>query len=158
MAKKKAKQQHSNTIAVNRRARFEYFLEGNTEAGIVLEGWEVKSLRAGQLNLTDSYVNFKNGEAWLHGSHIAPLNTASTHITPEPDRARKLLLHAKELSKFITATTAKGFTCLAISIYWKHGLVKVDIALGKGKQLHDKRATQKDREWGREKHRELRQR
>ncbi|PCJ15983.1 MAG: SsrA-binding protein [Gammaproteobacteria bacterium] len=157
MAKKKAKQ-HSNTIAVNRRARFEYFLEGNTEAGIVLEGWEVKSMREGQLNLTDSYVNFKKGEAWLHGCHISPLNTASTHITPEPDRPRKLLLHAKELSKFITATTAKGYTCLAISIYWKNGLAKADIALGKGKNLHDKRSTQKDRDWGREKSRELRQR
>lgn len=156
MAKNKSK--HTpNTIALNRKARHEYFIEDKFEAGLVLEGWEAKSLRAGKLNLSDSYVVFKDGEAWLLGAHITPLQTASTHIKPDPDRSRKLLLHKKEISKIFGATAAKGYTCVALAMYWKKGRAKVEIALAKGKQLHDKRASQKEKDWNRDKQRLLKQ-
>jgi len=145
----------NNTIAKNRKAKFDYFIEERFEAGIVLEGWEVKSLREGKGNLTDSYVLMKNGEAFLIGCHIIPLQTASTHIHPDPDRTRKLLLNTKELSKLFVAVDRKGFTVVALSMYWKRNLVKLDIGIGRGKQQHDKRDTQKDRDWNRDKERIL---
>ena len=153
MAKKQKKKSSSNTIAVNKKARFDYFIEENFEAGIVLEGWEVKSLREGKLQIVDSYVFIKNGEAWITNALITPLLTASTHIKPEPNRMRKLLLNRHEIDKMLGAVERKGYTLVALSFYWKKGRVKVDIGLAKGKQAHDKRQTSKDRDWKREKER-----
>ncbi len=152
----KAKKKSSdNTIARNRKAKFDYFIEDHFEAGLVLEGWEVKSLREGKGNISDSYVLMKNGEAWLIGCHIIPLLTASTHIRPDPDRTRKLLLNHKELAKLFSAVDRKGYTVVALSMYWKRNLVKLDIGIGRGKQQHDKRDAQKDRDWNRDKARIL---
>ena len=143
----------SNIIAQNKRARHDYLLQDKFEAGIALTGWEVKSLRTGKGQLTDSYVFLKDGEAWLLGAHIEPLQTASTHVVAEPTRYRKLLLNAKELAKIFAATQKQGYTCVALSLYWKKHLVKCEIALGKGKKDHDKRASEKDRDWDRQKQR-----
>ena len=154
MTKKKPKLP-SSTIARNKRARFDYELGDRFEAGVALTGWEVKSLRAGKALLTDTYVLLKDGEAFLLGAHITPLNTASTHVITEPDRTRKLLLHRKELSKIFAATTQKGNTCVALSLYWKNNRVKCEIALATGKKQHDKRAAIKEREWSRDKSRVL---
>ncbi len=152
----KAKKKSSdNTIARNRKAKFDYFIEDHFEAGLVLEGWEVKSLREGKGNISDSYVLMKNGEAWLIGCHIIPLLTASTHIRPDPDRTRKLLLNHKELAKLFSAVDRKGYTVVALSMYWKRNLVKLDIGIGRGKQQHDKRDAQKNRDWNRDKARIL---
>lgn len=148
----------SSTIVVNKKARFDYNIEDRFEAGLMLEGWEVKSLRAGKVQLVDSYVIIKHNEAWLLGALITPLPTASTHIHPDPQRTRKLLLHRKELDRLIGAVERKGYTLIALSLYWKKGKVKAEIGLGKGKQTHDKRATQKDRDWQREKQRILKNR
>lgn len=156
MAKKPKTKPSSNTIAVNRRARHEYHIEQTFEAGLVLTGWEVKSLRAGKGQLTDSYVLIKNGEAWLLGTHITPLTTASTHVVADPIRTRKLLLHKKEINRLIGQIQQKGFTCVALKLYWKGNKVKCEIALVKGKKLHDKRATEKDRDWERQKARVVR--
>lgn len=122
----------------------------------MLQGWEVKSLRAGKGQITDSYVLLKNGEAWLIGAQIVPLQTVSTHYVTDPTRTRKLLLKQRELEKLIGATQQKGYTCVALSLYWKGHLVKAEIALAKGKQLHDKRQTEKERDWNREKQRVVR--
>jgi len=138
-------------IAVNRKAHHEYTLEARYEAGVVLTGWEVKSLRAGKIQLTESYVLLKKGEAWLIGSHIAPLLSASTHIHAEPTRTRKLLLHRKELNTLIGLIERRGYTLIPLSIYWSKGRVKLEIGLAKGKKQHDKRATEKERDWEREK-------
>lgn len=146
----------TGTIALNKRARHDYFIEDKFEAGLALLGWEVKSLRAGKLNLVDSYVLLKDGEAWLFGAHISPLLQASTHVVADPTRSRKLLLNRRELSKLIGAVQQKGHTCVPLAVYWSHGLVKCEIALVKGKQLHDKRDTEKDRDWQREKERVMR--
>jgi SsrA-binding protein len=143
----------STTIAQNKRARHDYHLEDHFEAGIALEGWEVKSLRAGKAQLVDSYVLIKDGEAWLLGANITPLTSASTHVVADPQRTRKLLLHGREISKLYAATQQKGFTCVATALYWKGNRIKVDIALAKGKAQHDKRATLKEREWNRQKDR-----
>lgn len=151
-SKKDSKQQNAN-IAVNRQARHEYFIEERFEAGMVLEGWEVKSLREGRVQLKESYVVIKNGEAWLSRAHISPLLSASTHIRPEAVRMKKLLLNRHELNKLIGAVERKGYTLMPLSIYWKHGRAKLEVGLAKGKQLHDKRATSKDRDWQREKER-----
>lgn len=136
-------------IAENRKARFEYSIEETYEAGIVLEGWEVKSLRAGKGGLSDSYVIIKNGEAWLLNAQIQPLNSASTHIHPELSRTRKLLLNKRELKGLIGAVERKGYTIVALKMYWKGRLAKVTIAVAKGKKLYDKRKTEKDRDWQR---------
>jgi SsrA-binding protein len=146
-----------NNIVLNKKARHDYFIEESFEAGVVLQGWEVKSLRMKKVQLIDSYVLMKNGEAWLLGCRIAPLDTASTHSICEPDRTRKLLLHQKQLSKLFAATEQKGHTCVCTKLYWKGHLVKAQIALAKGKQDHDKRATIKDREWNIDKQRLARQ-
>jgi len=157
MAKKKsAVKGSSSTIALNKKARHDYFLEERFEAGLALQGWEVKSLREGRVQLTESYIIIQNGEAWLFGFHIAPLLSASTHITPDPTRSRKLLLHRRELDKLIGAVERKGYTIVATALYWKHGRAKLEIALARGKQSHDKRATEKDQEWTRSKQRLLR--
>lgn len=156
MAKNKAPAKTDNTIARHRRASFEYALEERFEAGVVLEGWEVKSLRAGKANISQSYVIVKNKEAWLLGAQITPLISTSTHIKAEAERTRKLLLHASELSRLIGATEQKGSTIVPIRLYWARGKVKCEIALAKGKKLHDKRQTIKEREWNRNKQRILR--
>ncbi len=135
------------TIVVNKKARHDYFIEDSFEAGLELQGWEVKSLRLKKVQLVDSYVLLKDGEAFLIGCNITPLNTASTHTINDPNRTRKLLLHKKELAKLFVATQQKGHTCVCTKLYWKNHLVKCQIALAKGKQSHDKRATEKDREW-----------
>ena len=153
MARQKKKKADSNTIALNRRARFDYELTERFEAGLVLEGWEVKAIRAGNVQLTDSYVLLRNGEAWLLGATIVPLASASSHVVADPQRTRKLLLHAKELARIHAATTQKGFTCVATAMYWKGNRVKCEIALAKGKKSHDKRATKRDRDWERQKER-----
>jgi SsrA-binding protein len=154
MSKKKPKIS-DNTIAVNKKARHDFFIEDDFEAGMVLEGWEVKSLRAGKVQIRDSHVFVKNGEAWLSNATITPLQTASTHIKPEPTRIRKLLLHRKELSTLIGAVERKGYTLVPLSMYWIRGRAKIKIGLAKGKQKHDKRATEKERDWNREKQRVL---
>jgi len=155
MATKKKTKGHSNTIALNKKVRFEYTIEDKFEAGMVLEGWEVKSLRAGKIQLTESYVILKKGEAWLLGAHITALPTASTHIHPDPSRTRKLLLHRNEIDKLIGAIDRKGFTVVPLAMYWSHGRAKLEIGLAKGKQTHDKRADERNRDWKREKQRIL---
>ncbi len=155
MANKKKAKTPSNTIAVNRQVKHDYFIEDRFEAGLCLEGWEVKSLRAGKLQLQESYVIIQNGEAWLFGAHITALKTASTHVNPDPTRSRKLLLHKDELNRLIGAVERKGYTLVPIIMYWKQSRAKLEIGLAKGKKLHDKRATDKDRDWKREKQRIL---
>jgi len=146
----------SSTIAQNRRARHDYFLEDKFEAGIVLEGWEVKSLRDGRLQLNESHIAIDKGEAWLHGAHISPMLSASTHIHPDNIRRRKLLLNRIELNRLIGAVDRKGYTIVPVAMYWKKGRAKLEIALAKGKQHHDKRAASKDADWAREKARVFR--
>lgn len=151
MAKKPKKS--DNTIAQNKKARFDYHIEDKFEAGIALLGWELKSLRMGKGQVTDTYVIIQNGEAFLVGAKIQPLNTVSTHFVVEPERTRKLLLNRKELSKLAEARDQKGKTIVALALYWKQHLVKCQIAIGTGKQKHDKRESEKDRDWGRQKQR-----
>jgi len=149
------KKTFNNQIAENRKARHEYFIEDRFEAGMALQGWEVKSLRAGRIQFDQSYVLLKDGEAWLFGALITPLPTASTHIQPEAQRTRKLLLHKREISKLIGSVERKGFTVIPLSLYWHNNRVKLSIGLAKGKKLHDKRASEKDRDWERQKQRLL---
>ena len=157
MANKKIRSKgSSSTIALNKKARHDYFLEDRFEAGLALQGWEVKSLREGRAQLTESYIVIKNSEAWLFGFHISPLLSASTHITADPIRTRKLLLHRRELDKLIGAVERKGYTLIPLALYWKRGRVKLEVALARGKQSHDKRTADKDREWSRSKQRLLR--
>ncbi len=151
----KQKKAAPNTIAQNKKGRFDYQIDDTFEAGIVLEGWEVKSIRAGRVQIKESYAMLINDEAWLLGSHITPLTSASTHIHPDPGRARKLLLHREEIDRLIGAVERKGYTLVPLSMYWKKGRVKVLLGLGKGKKKHDKRATEKARDWSREKARLL---
>ncbi|TVP83457.1 SsrA-binding protein SmpB [Thioalkalivibrio sp.] len=156
MAKKNPKNQAaSNTIAVNRKARHDFFIEDRLEAGLVLEGWEVKSLRDGRAQLSESYVLLRNGEAWLFGAHVTPLPTASTHIHPDPSRTRKLLLQHSEINRLIGAVERKGYTLVPLSLYWKRGKAKLEIGLAKGKKEYDKRAVDKERDWQRERGRIL---
>lgn len=150
MAKKKPKVS-DNTIAQNKKARFDYHIQDKFEAGVSLLGWEVKSLRQGKVQLVDSYVLLKNGEAFLLGTQISPLPSASTHFVTDPTRTRKLLLNKKELARLRAATEQKGYTCVFTALYWKGHLVKAQIGLAKGKQDHDKRSVEKQREWNRDK-------
>lgn len=151
---KKAKSAHTgSTICLNKKASFDFFLQDRFEAGIVLAGWEVKSLREGRAQIRDTYVLLKNGEAWLLGAVITPLNTVSTHFRPEGQRTRKLLLHRSEINKLVGAVERKGHTLIPTAMYWKGGRAKVEFALAKGKKEHDKRDTEKDRDWQREKER-----
>ena len=155
MTKKKPKNS-SNVIARNKRASFDYQLLETFEAGVVLSGWEVKSLRMGKADIGDTYVLVKDGEAFLLGAMITPLDTASTHFVTDPTRTRKLLLHKKELAKILAATSQKGLTCVCTQLYWKGHLVKARISLAQGKKSHDKRDTQKERDWNRQKQRVIR--
>jgi len=155
MNAKKSKQSNSHVIAVNRKARHDYFIEDKFEAGLVLEGWEAKSLRAGRAQLTESYVHLKNGEAFLIGAHFSPLNTASTHTKADPTRSRKLLLQRVELDRLVGAVERKGFTLVPLNLHWSKGRAKLEFGLAKGKKQHDKRATSKDRDWQRQKERIL---
>ena len=156
MAKSKRNKPSDNTIAQNKRARFDYHLLQSFEAGVSLAGWEVKSLRAGKVQLTDSYVLMKGGEAFLLGANITPLDTVSTHFVSDPTRTRKLLLHKKELAQINAGVTQKGQTCVCTALYWKGHLVKARIDLATGKKLHDKRETERDRDWQRQKARIVR--
>ena len=151
-----AKTKNDNTIARNKKAFHDYFIEDRFEAGLVLQGWEVKALRAGKIQISDAHVIVKDGEAWLLGSLITPLQTASTHIHPDPTRTRKLLLHKEQIAKLIGAIERKGYTLVPLAMYWQRGKAKIDIGLAKGKQQHDKRATLKDRDWQRQKQRIMR--
>jgi len=144
---------NDNTIAVNKKATFEFAIEETFIAGLQLEGWEVKSMRAGRAQITDSYVLLKDGEAWLLGCQISPLPTVSTHFVPDPARTRKLLLNQKELKRLIGATQRQGYALVAMSLFWGGRYAKLKIGLGKGKKLHDKRASIKERELKREQQR-----
>jgi SsrA-binding protein len=145
----------NNTIALNKKATHDYFIEQRIEAGIALEGWEVKSLRAGHIQLVDSYVLLKNAEAFLIGTQIPPLLSASTHVNPDPQRTRKLLLHRREIDKLIGSVQREGYTVVPLKLYWHHGKVKLEIGLARGKKQHDKRASLKERDWQRSKNRIL---
>lgn len=155
MAKKSNKKTASNTIMLNRKVRHDYFIEDHFEAGLSLEGWEVKSMRAGRVSMDESYVVVKKGELWWFGGHITPLLSASTHVTTDATRSRKLLMHAVEIYRLIGQVERKGYTLVPLSLYWKHGRAKLNLGLAKGKKEHDKRATSKDRDWEREKQRTL---
>jgi SsrA-binding protein len=141
----------SSKIALNKKARHDYFIEDTFEAGLVLHGWEVKSLREGRAQITESYVHIRDGEAWLLGAHITPLKTASTHSHPDPTRTRKLLLNRHELDRLIGAVERKGYTLVPLNLHWSKGRTKLDIGLAKGKKQHDKRADKKDKDWQRQK-------
>jgi len=149
-------EEDARLIAENRRARYDYFIEERIEAGLALEGWEVKSLRAGRAQLAEAYVYIRNAEAFLIGAHVSPLNTASTHKTADPVRTRKLLLNRSELDRLVGAVERRGYTIVPLELYWKQGRAKLQIGLAKGKQQHDKRATEKNRDWERSKARLLR--
>ncbi len=142
-AKKKTKQQNERTIAVNRKARHDFFIEENIEAGLSLEGWEVKSLRAGRGNLTEAYAIVNSGEGFLFGAHISPLPSATTHVQADPTRTRKLLMNRREIDRLIGAVERKGYTLVPLSLYWQRGRAKLDLGLAKGKKQHDKRADDK---------------
>ncbi len=155
MSKPAKKKNPPKTIALNKRARHDYHLEQKFEAGLVLQGWEVKAIRDGRVQLAESYITVRKGEAFLGSANITPLISASTHVVPEPQRNRKLLLHARELAQIFNAIQAKGYTCVPTAMYWKDNKVKLEIALGKGKHQHDKRAAKRDQDWQRDKQRLL---
>src|SRR6185312_1198869 len=144
--------------AENRRARFDYFIEERLEAGLALEGWEVKSMRAGKAQLAEAYVYVRNGEAFLIGAHLSPLRTVSTHKSADPVRTRKLLLHRNQIDHLVGAVERRGYTVVPLELYWKAGRAKLQIGLAKGKKQHDKRATEKERDWQRDRARLLRRR
>ena len=154
-SKKKGKANSGSTIALNKKARHNYSLEDRFEAGLALEGWEVKSLRAGKIQMVESYVLLKDNEAWLFGCLITPLLSASTHIHPEARRTRKLLLHRDEIDRLVGAVERKGYSLIPTAMYWRKGRAKLEIALAKGKKEHDRRADIKDRDWKRDKQRIL---
>jgi SsrA-binding protein len=158
MNAKKKPEKANASIADNRKARFDYFIEESYEAGLVLQGWEVKSLRAGRAQLKEAYVFIKNAEAYLYGAHISALPTASTHVIPDPIRTRKLLLNRSELNGLVGAVERKGYTLIPLELYWKNGRAKLRVGLAKGKKEHDKRNTEKDRDWQREKSRLMKKR
>jgi SsrA-binding protein len=153
---KQASEDGKALIAENRKARHDYFIEDRYEAGLALMGWEVKSLRAGRAQLTEAYVFIRAGEIFMMGAHLSPLNSASTHVTADPTRTRKLLLNRAEIDRLVGAVEREGYTIVPLELYWKHGRAKVRIGLAKGKKQHDKRATEKDRDWQRDKARVLR--
>ena len=153
MAKNKSSKSNSNTIALNKKARHEYFLHDKFEAGVELQGWEVKSIRAGKVNISETYIHLKNGEAFLLVSQIQSLNCASTHVICDPMRYRKLLLSRKELDRLVGATERDGYSLVATAMYWKKCWVKLEFHLAKGKKMHDKREDGKNKDWSREKER-----
>ncbi|RMF96797.1 MAG: SsrA-binding protein SmpB [Gammaproteobacteria bacterium] len=144
-----------DVIAENRRARHDYSIEEQLEAGLALEGWEVKALRAGRASLTESYALLKDGEAWLIGAHISPLPSASTHVRADPTRSRKLLLHRKELDRLVGAVERRGYTLVPLRLYWQRGRAKLALGLARGRKKHDRRAAERDRDWQRQKQRLL---
>ena len=152
------KDESGGSIAVNRRARYDYFIEERFEAGVALLGWEVKSLRAGRLQLQEAYVLLKGDEAWLFGAHISPLPTASTHVLPDPTRSRKLLMHRRQIDALVGAVERKGRTIVPLAMYWKNGRAKLEIGLARGKKEHDKRDNTRERDWQREKARVMKRR
>jgi SsrA-binding protein len=158
MTKKKDDSSRDKQIAVNKRARFDYHIDERFEAGIVLQGWEVKSLRDGRISFGESFAQLRNGEAFLFGAQISPLLSASTHVVVEKLRLRKLLLHKLELYRLVGAVERKGYTLIPLQMYWKGNKVKVELGLAKGKKEHDKRDTEKDRDWQRDKGRIMRER
>jgi SsrA-binding protein len=141
----------TKNIAVNKRARFEFQIDERIEAGLALEGWEVKSLRAGSVQFADSYVLLKDNEAFLFGCHMEPLPTASSHVRPDPTRTRKLLLHRHEIDQLVGLVERKGFTLIPTAMYFSRGRVKVEIGVARGKRQHDKRREVRDRDWERQK-------
>lgn len=146
----------SRPIAENRKARHEYFIEERFEAGLALQGWEVKSLRAGKAQITEAYVYERQGEMFVTGMHVSPLKTTSTHVLPDPTRTRKLLLNRREIEELSRATQRDGYTVVALELVWRKGLAKLIVGIAKGKKQYDKRATEKDRDWQRDKARALR--
>ncbi|MBQ1656944.1 MAG: SsrA-binding protein SmpB [Rhodocyclaceae bacterium] len=144
------------SIIENRKATHDYFIEERFEAGMALEGWEVKAIRAGRANIKESYVLLKEGEVFLFGMHISPLISTSSHVKPDPTRTRKLLLHAREISRLIGKVERAGYALVPLDLHFSKGRVKLNIALAKGKKLHDKREDEKKREWQREKARLMR--
>jgi len=155
LSKAKDKKPAPAKIALNKKARYNFAIEDTLQAGIALEGWEVKSLREGRVQITESYVHLRNREAWLLGAHVTPLGTASTHIRPDPTRTRKLLLHRHELDRLVGAVERKGYTLVPLNLHWSKGRVKLEIGLAKGKKMHDKRQDQKAQDWKRQKARIL---
>ncbi|KXI21860.1 SsrA-binding protein SmpB [Photobacterium sanguinicancri] len=151
MAKKKPSKPGSNTIAKNRSARHEFSIDDEYEAGLSLQGWEVKAIRDGKINISESYVFLRNGEAFISGVTITPLNAASTHVVADPTRVRKLLLNRREIEKLEHAVNRDGETIVALTMYWKASWVKIKIGTARGKKLHDKRSDSKDRDWQRDK-------
>lgn len=145
------------SIVENRKARHDYFIEETFEAGIELQGWEVKAIRAGRVNLKEAYVIVRNGELFLLGMHITPLASASTHVHPDPTRTRKLLLHRREIDRLVGQVERAGYTLVPLDLHFSRGRIKTTIGLAKGKKLHDKRETEKERDWQREKARLMRQ-
>jgi len=146
------------SIVENRKASHDYFIEERYEAGIAMEGWEVKSIRAGRAQIGEAYVTVKGAELFLFGAHVSPLPTASTHFTPEPTRTRKLLMRAEEIKRLIGKVEQRGYSLIPINLHYAKGRIKLEVGLAKGKQQHDKRADQREREWNREKQRLLRSR
>jgi len=146
------------SIIQNRKATHDYFIEERYEAGLALDGWEVKSIRAGRAQIADGYVIVKGDELFLIGAHVSPLPTVSTHFIPDPTRSRKLLLHAEEIKRLIGKVEQRGYTLVPLDLHYKKGRIKLEVGLGRGKQQHDKRADLKDKEWNREKQRLLRSR
>lgn len=146
------------SIVHNRRALHDYFIEERYEGGLALEGWEVKSIRAGRAQINEAYVLVRNGELWLVGAHISPLSTASTHITPDPTRTRKLLVHAEEIRRLVGKVEQRGYTLVPLDLHFRKGRIKLEFGLARGKLKHDKRASAREREWQREKQRLLRSR
>jgi len=157
-ASKNRKGEAGRVIAVNKKARHEFFIEERHEAGLALEGWEVKSLRAGRAQIAEAYITIRKGEAYLLGSNIPPLPSASTHVEPDPRRTRKLLMHRRELDRLAGAVSQKGYTLVPLSLYWQRGCAKLEIGLAKGKKKHDKRATEKERDWELRKRRIMKER
>ena len=143
------------SIVENRKARHEYFIEERYEAGLVLQGWEVKAIRSGRVQLAESYIVIRDGEIWVIGMHISPLATVSTHVLPDATRTRKLLLKSEEINKLIGRVEQRGYTLIPLNLHYSRGRIKMDIGLGKGKKLHDKRDSSKDRDWQREQERLL---
>ncbi|MFA5685182.1 MAG: SsrA-binding protein SmpB [Lysobacteraceae bacterium] len=160
MSKKKAGKDNGSasggTIALNRRARHDYHLDDRFEAGLALQGWELKSIRAGRVNIGESYAIVRNGELFLFGAQIVPLLSASTHVVADERRTRKLLLHRHEIDRLIGRVEREGYTLIPTALYWKRNKVKLELALAKGKQAHDKRDAEKERDWQREKQRAMR--
>ncbi|MEX1081417.1 MAG: SsrA-binding protein SmpB [Halofilum sp. (in: g-proteobacteria)] len=154
--KKSNKGAGDNVVAVNRRARHDYFIEERIEAGLALQGWEVRSLRSGRAQIAEAYVVLRRGEAWLLGAHVPPLPSASTHVVTDATRTRKLLIHRHEIDRLIGATERRGYTVVPLQLYWQRGRAKLEIGLAKGKRKHDKREAEKEKDWERDRQRLLR--